>query len=75
MELATPAIKRGILRAFNSGTYRAEVSIAGSLSTTLTNVPVARNIAISAMVAGRQAAIIFFDVTDPTDAVLCSVWE
>jgi hypothetical protein len=75
MELATPAMKRGILRAFNAGTYRAEVSIAGSLSTTLTNVPVARNIATSAMVAGRHAAIIFFDVTDPTDAVLCAVWE
>ena len=40
LELAQPAIKRGILRAFNSGTYRAEVSIAGSLSTTLTDVPV-----------------------------------
>ena len=75
MELAPPAIKRGILRAFNAGAYRAEVSIAGSLSTTLTNVPVARNIATSAMVAGRHAAIIFFDVTDPTDAVLCAVWE
>ena len=75
MELATPTIKHGILRAFNAGTYRAEVSIAGSLSTTLTNVPVARNIATAAMVAGRRAAIIFFDVTDPTDAVLCAVWE
>jgi hypothetical protein len=75
MELTQPTMKRGILRAFNSTTYRAEVSIAGSLSTTLTNIPVARNIATSVMVAGRHAAIAFFDVTDPTDAVLFAVWE
>ena len=75
MELATSIIKRGKLRAFDSGTYRAEVSIAGSLSTTLTGVPVARNIASAAMVAGRHAAIAFFDLTDPTDAVLFAVWE
>ena len=75
MEIAPPNIKRGKLRAFDSGAYTAEVSIAGSLSTTLTNIPVARNIATGDMVAGRHAAVIFFDVTDPTDAVVCAVWE
>ena len=75
MEFSPPAMKHGILRTFDSGTYRAEVSIAGSLGTTLGNIPVARNIATSAMVAGRHAAILFFDISDPTDAVLCAIWE
>jgi hypothetical protein len=67
-------IKRGILRGFDSGAYEATVEIAGSISTWLTGVPVARNLASSELVAGRNVAIIFFEASNPEDAVLCAVW-
>ena len=38
-------MRRGVLRAFDSGTYKASVEIAGSIAVWLTGVPVARNIA------------------------------
>ncbi len=67
-------IKRGIVQGFDSGSYRATVQVAGSLSVWLENVAVARNIAAAEMVAGRSCAIIFFDETNPSDAVLVAIY-
>ena len=66
--------KRGILRGFDSGSYRASVEILGSLSTYLEGVPVARHIDAAEMVNGRRVAIILFDPSNPNDAVLLAVW-
>lgn len=67
-------IKRGILKGFDSGTYKATVQIAGSLSVWLSEVSIARNIPVSEMTVGRRCAVIFFDETNPGDAVVVGVY-
>jgi hypothetical protein len=67
-------IRRGILRAFDAGTYTASIEIAGSISVWLTGVAVARNIASGDLVTGRKVAVLFFDPSNPDDAVLFAVW-
>ena len=67
-------MKRGVLRAFDSGTYTATVEIAGSLAVWLSGVPVARNIASGEMTAGRNVAVLLFDASNPNDAVVAAVW-
>ncbi len=67
-------IRKGIIKAFNGETYTATVQEAGSLSVWLGNVPVARNIPEAEMVVGRSCAVIFFDETNPSDAVLVAVY-
>lgn len=67
-------IKRGVVKGFDSGTYKATVQIAGSLSVWLSEVAVARNIQIAEMVVGRRCAVIFFDETNPGDAVVVGVY-
>ena len=68
-------IKRGVLQSFDSGTYLATLAMAGSLSVWLEALPVSRSIHDSAMVAGRNVAVIFFDASNPNDAVVCAVWS
>jgi hypothetical protein len=67
-------IRRGILRAFDTGAYTASIEIAGSISVWLTGVAVARNIASADLVTGRKVAVLFFDPSNQDDAVLCAVW-
>jgi hypothetical protein len=67
-------IKRGILQSFDSTDYLATVAMAGSLSVWLDAVPVSRAIAAGEMVAGRHVALLFFDASNPNDAVVCAVW-
>lgn len=67
-------IKRGTVQGFNSGTYKATVQVAGSLSVWLGEVAVARNIPAAEMVVGRSCAVIFFDEANPADAVLAAVY-
>ena len=67
-------MKRGVIKAFDSGTYKATVQVAGSLSVWLAEVAVARNITSGEMVVGRNCAITFFDETNPKDAVLIAVY-
>jgi hypothetical protein len=74
MERSLIQIKKGVLRAFDAGTYTSTVTIEGSISTNLGGVPVSRGIDSAEMVAGRYVGILFFDATDPSDAVLCAVW-
>ena len=67
-------IKRGIIKGFDSGAYKATVQIAGSLSVWLNEVAVARNIPAAEMIAGRRCAVIFFDEINPGDAVVVGVY-
>ncbi len=67
-------IRRGTIKSFNSSTYKATVQVAGSLSVWLGNVTVARNIAAAEITAGRSCAIVFFDASNPDDAVIVAVY-
>lgn len=67
-------VRRGVLKAFDSITYTADVQMAGSLSVWLKGLPVARNIPTAEMVASRRCAVIFFDEADPLNAVVVAVY-
>ena len=67
-------VRRGTVKDFDSGTYKATVQIAGSLSVWLEGVAVARDIPTAEMVTGRSCAVIFFDEANPQDAVLVAVY-
>ena len=67
-------IRHGLIKSFDSGTYKATVQVAGSLSVWLQGVPVARNIPSAEMVAGRSCALLLFDEANPNDAVVAAVW-
>jgi hypothetical protein len=67
-------MQRGVLRAFDSGTYKATVEMAGSIAVWLSGVPVARNIASGELTAGRNVAVLQFDASNPNDAVVAAVW-
>lgn len=67
-------LRRGVVKSFDAATYTATVQVAGSLAVWLEGVPVARNIAAAAVVAGRRCALLFFSETDPKDVVLVAVY-
>ena len=67
-------IRKGILKAFVSGTYLASVQIVGSLSVYLDNVPTSRGIPTAEMVTGRNVAVLFLDPSNFLDAVVIAVW-
>ena len=65
---------KGILKAFDSGTYTATVQLQGSLSVWLEDVPVSRGIPTAEMVTGRNVTVVFLDPGNPLDAVVSAVW-
>jgi hypothetical protein len=67
-------IRKGILKAFVSGTYLASVQIVGSLSVYLDNVPTSRGIPTAEMVTDRNVAVLFLDPSNFSDAVVIAVW-
>ena len=67
-------IRRGILRAFDSGSYTATIEVAGSIATWISGVAVARNINSAELIAGRRVALLLFDPSNPDDMVLSAVW-
>jgi hypothetical protein len=67
-------VRRGVLQSFDDTTYLATIAMAGSLSVWLEGVPVSRAIADTEMTAGRNVAVLFFDASNPEDAVVCAVW-
>ena len=66
-------IQIGILKNFDSGTYKAGVQLAGSLTTYFDNLNVARNIASGDMVIGRSV-IVVIPQGNPRDAVVIAVF-
>jgi hypothetical protein len=67
-------IKKGILKAWNSGSYSATVQITGSAKAYLEEVKVARNIPAAEMVTGRFLAVLFLDKNNPQEAVVIAVY-
>jgi hypothetical protein len=68
------SIERAELIAFSAGTYLATVRLAGSISSVVTGVPVARDIASGEMVTGRRLAVALFDAANPSDAMVVGVF-
>jgi hypothetical protein len=66
-------IEVGILKNFNSGTYKAGVQLAGSLTTYFDDISVARNIPAAAMVAGNYV-ILAIPGGNPKDACIIAAW-
>lgn len=67
-------IKRGILKAFDGGSYTATVYMMGSLSTWLHDIPVSRGIPTDEMITDRSVLVYFNAPGGPAAAVLMAVW-
>jgi len=68
-------IRRGIIRAFDSGTYLADVQIVGSMATILTGVPVAKQIGAGLLTSGSKCGVLFFDETNPADGCVVFIYD
>jgi hypothetical protein len=67
-------IKKAILRSFDAESYTATIEISGSARTYLDGVPVAYNLPLIEMSAGRKLAVLFFDEHNVKDAVIVAVY-
>lgn len=67
-------LRKATLKSFNSGNYTATVQLAGSYKVYLEDIAVARSVPSGEMVAGRKAAVVFFDEHNPKEAVLIAVY-
>lgn len=67
-------VRNGTVKSFDAGAYTATVQLAGNLLVWLSGVPVARNISGGEVLAGRKCAVVFFDDTNPNDAVVVAVY-
>ena len=63
----------GVLKTWDSSTYKAGVQLAGSLTAYFDNLSVARNIAPAEMTIGRHA-IVAIPEGNPRDAVVIAVF-
>jgi hypothetical protein len=66
-------IEVGVLKTFDSGTYKAGVQLAGSLTTYFDDISVARNIPSSAMAVGNYV-IVAIPGGNPKDACVIAAW-
>lgn len=67
-------LHKGVLKSFNPAEYTAVVRMSGSYKVYLEGIRVARNIPAGEMVAGRSAAVLFFDDSNATEAVVLGVY-
>ena len=67
-------LRKAILKGFDSGSYTATVQLAGSHKVYLEDIPVARNLPVSEMTAGRKVVVIFFDAHNAKEAVSTAVY-
>ncbi len=67
-------VKKAVLRSFDSGNYTATIEITGSGKTYLEGVPVAHNLPVEEITAGRKLAVLFFDEHNVKDAVVVAVY-
>ena len=68
-------IRRGVVTAFDQGTYRAAVQLVGSREVTLTEVPVNKGLTAAAVTVGSSCAVVFLSPHDPKDVVVVAVWS
>ena len=66
-------IEVAILKNFDSGTYKAGVQLAGSLTTYFDDINVSRDIASGEMITGRHV-ILAVPQGNPRDAVVIAVF-
>ena len=70
----TTEIRQGILKAWDGANYLATVQLTGSLQLSLKTVPTDRGIPTGEMQVGRKVAVLLFDPTNHTDAVVTAVY-
>ncbi|WP_069801473.1 hypothetical protein [Thermogemmatispora onikobensis] len=68
------SIRRGIIQAFNPGTYQAAVLLFEATSHMLQGVPVANSLDGSSSLVGALCAVLFFDEHNPQDAVVIATY-
>jgi hypothetical protein len=68
------AVRRATIQNYDSATHTATVLIAGSLGQYVESVPVSRAVSAGALIAGRTAAVLFFDDQVPTDSMIVGVY-
>lgn len=66
-------LELAILKNFDSDTYKADVQLAGSLTTYFDDVPVSRDIPTSALVVGNRV-ILAIPNENPKDACVIAAW-
>ena len=66
-------IRKGLLKSFDSATYKATVQILGSLTTWVT-IPTSHALQARDMVAGLYVAVLTPDPAQPGDSVLIDLW-
>lgn len=71
--MAMTTITRGIIKAYDAGSHRASVQLAGSLAVWLDSLPVSDALEPPELVAGRECGVLFFSEDDPEDACVVSV--
>ena len=64
----------GVVRAFDTTKWTADVQLTGSFSTRLTGIAVNRGLDSTAVTAGRRCIVVFNDLQNPNDAVLVAVY-
>ncbi len=67
-------LRKAVLKSFNSGNYTATVQLTGSYKVYLEDIAVARNLPAGEMSAGRKVATVFFDESNPKEAVVIAVY-
>lgn len=68
------ALRRGILQSFNNTNYTATVLIIEATSYVLSNVPIASSVDGTSAINGASCAVLFFDESNHTDAVIIAVY-
>jgi hypothetical protein len=67
-------IKKAVIIGFDSQTYKAVLQLSGSGKAYLEGIAVARNMAPTEVVSGRNAAVLFYDENTAKDAVVIAVY-
>ncbi len=68
------AIRRGILQGFDTSTYTATVLIIEATNYVLSSVPIANSVDGTSAISGAACAVLFFDESNYTDAVIIAVY-
>jgi len=66
-------LTRATVRAYDSGTHTATVTLAHSSHNPITSVPVDVGIPAAEVVAGRECAVVFFTDDNPNDSAVVSI--
>jgi hypothetical protein len=67
-------IKKAVIIDFDSQTYRTTLQLSGSGKSYLEGISVTRNIPPAEVMAGRSAAVLFYDENTAKDAVVLAVY-